>query len=75
MSLWYFLGDWLAGVPTYGALFRRMMINTVWAIGLLFVMMFLGLPGEDAAIVIFSLVVVNGVMSFVFLRQRLQMRD
>ncbi|WP_453950765.1 hypothetical protein [Bradyrhizobium sp. USDA 377] len=69
------MSDWFAGVPTYGALFKRIMINVAWAVALIFVMMFLGLPGEYAAVVICGFFVVNGVMSFVFLRQRDQMRD
>ncbi len=75
MSLWYFLSDWFAGVPTHGALFKRSIINAAWAIALTFVMMFFQLPGEYAALVICGVFVVNGVMSFVFLRQRQQARD
>ncbi|MBR0712249.1 hypothetical protein [Bradyrhizobium sp. CCBAU 45389] len=69
------MSDWFAGVPTHGALFKRCMINVAWAIALIFVMMFLGLPAEYAAVVVCGLLVVNGVMSFVFLRQRERMRD
>ncbi|MCK1720526.1 hypothetical protein [Bradyrhizobium sp. 141] len=69
------MSDWFAGVPTYGALFKRSMINAVCVIVLIFVMMLLGLPGEYAAVVICGLFAVNGVMSFVFLRQREQMRE
>ncbi|WP_375160974.1 hypothetical protein [Bradyrhizobium sp. RDT46] len=75
MSLWYFLGDWFTGVPTYGALFKRFMINAAWVIGLIFIMMFLGFTGEYAAVLISGLFVVNAVMSYVFLRQRVHMRD
>ncbi|MCK1653122.1 hypothetical protein IVA88_17015 [Bradyrhizobium sp. 149] len=52
-----------------------MMVNTVWAIGFIFVVIFLGLTGEYAVVVICGFSVVNGVMSFLFLRQRLRMRD
>ncbi|MFG3595683.1 hypothetical protein [Bradyrhizobium sp. RDI18] len=75
MSLWYFLSDWFAGVPTHGALFKPSMINGAWAIALTFVMMFFQLPGEYAAFVICGVFVVNGMMFFVFQRQREQTRD
>ena len=75
MSLWYFLSDWFGAVPTHGTLFKRSMINVAWAIAMLFVMMFLGVTGEYAVLVIFAVFAVNGVMSFVFLRQRERARD
>lgn len=75
MSLWYFLIDWFAGVPTFGVLFKRFMINSLWVCIALFVMLVFQLPAEYAAIVYFGFIVVNGVMGFVFLRQRMQMRD
>ncbi|WP_454646873.1 hypothetical protein [Bradyrhizobium liaoningense] len=75
MSLWFFLSDWFAGVPTLGVLFKRFMINGAWASIVLFVMIFLQLPAECAAVVYFGVLVVNGVMAFVFLRQRVQMRE
>ncbi|WP_025034127.1 hypothetical protein [Bradyrhizobium sp. DOA9] len=75
MSLWYFLSDWFAGVPTHGALLKRVMINAGWAIVLLFAMMFFQVPAEYAAVVFYGVFVVNGVMIFVFHRQRQQMRD
>lgn len=74
MSLWYFLSDWFTGVPTHGALFKRSMINGAWAIALLFIMMFFGFSAEYAAFVVYGVLVVNGVMFFVFLRQREQTR-
>jgi hypothetical protein len=75
MSLWYFLSDWFAAVPTQAALFKRVMINAGWAIVLIFVLMFFRVPAEYAAVVVFGVFVVNGVMIFVFQRQRQQMRD
>ena len=75
MSLWYFLSDWFAGVPTHGALFKRSMINAAWAIALIFVMMFFQVAGEYAALVMCGVFVVNGMMFFVFQRQREQTRD
>jgi prolipoprotein diacylglyceryltransferase len=75
MSLWYFLSDWFAGVPTHGALLKRVMINVAWAIALTFGMMFFQLPDEYAALVICGIFAVNGVMFFVFQRQREQTRD
>ena len=75
MSLWYFLSDWFAGVPTAWTLFKRSMINVAWAIALTFVMMLFQVPGECAALVICGVFVVNGMMFFVFQRQREQTRD
>lgn len=75
MSLWYFLSDWFAGVPTNGVLLKRVMINAAWAIVLLFVMMLFQVSAEYAAVVFYGVLVVNGVMIFVFHRQRQQMRD
>ncbi|RTE92341.1 hypothetical protein D6B98_12440 [Bradyrhizobium sp. LVM 105] len=75
MSLWYFLSDWFAGVPTLGVLFKRFMINVAWACILLFVMIILQLPAEYAAVVYFGVLVANCVMGIVFAFQRAQMRD
>lgn len=75
MSWWYFLSDWFAGVPTHGALFKRVMINAGWAIVLLFVMILFRVPAEYAAVVFYGVMIVNGMMIFIFHRQREQMRD
>ncbi len=75
MSLWYFLSDWFAGVPTNGVLLKRVMVNAAWAIVLLFIMMFLQVSAEYAAVVFYGVIVVNGVMITVFHLQRLQTRD
>jgi hypothetical protein len=75
MSLWYFLSDWFTGVPTHGALFKRSMINGAWAIALTLVMMFFQVPCEYAARVISGVFLVNGMMFFVFQRQREQTGD
>ncbi|TGN88747.1 hypothetical protein EOW77_0012370 [Bradyrhizobium yuanmingense] len=64
------MSDWFAGVPTLGVLFKRFMINAAWASIVLFAMLVLQLPAEYAAVVYFGVLVVNGVMAFVFLRQR-----
>jgi hypothetical protein len=74
MSLWFLLSDWFAGVPTLGVLFKRFMINVAWASIVLIAMLILQLPAEYAAVVYFGVLVVNGVMAFVFLRRRVQMR-
>ncbi|AMA55512.1 hypothetical protein BCCGELA001_03970 [Bradyrhizobium sp. CCGE-LA001] len=69
------MSDWFAAVPTHGALFKRSMINVAWAIVLLFVMMFFQVSAEYAAVVFYGVLVVNGVMGFVFFRQRQQIHD
>jgi hypothetical protein len=70
MSLWYFLTDWFAGVPTRGVLFKRSMINAAWALAILFVMMLSQVRAGYAAVVFFGVFVVNGAMFFVYERQR-----
>jgi hypothetical protein len=70
MSLWYFLSDWFAGVPTRGVLFKRGMINAAWAGAILIVMAFFQAPAEYAAVVFFGVFVVNGVMFVAYHRQR-----
>lgn len=70
MSLWYFLSDWFAGVPTRGVLFKRSMVNGAWSLALIIVMAFFQAPAGYAAVVFFGVFVVNGVMAFVYQRQR-----
>lgn len=70
MSLWYFLTDWFAAVPTRGALFKRSMINGACALAIIFVMMLLQVRAEYAAVVFFGVFVVNGAMAVVYQRQR-----
>jgi hypothetical protein len=75
MSLWYFLSDWFAGVPTAWTLFKRSMINVAWAIAVLMAMAVLQAPVEYAAVVIYGVFIVNGVMFVVYHRQRERARD
>ena len=75
MTLWYFLSDWFAGVPTARALFKRVMINAAWAAAIIFAMMFFQVPAEYAAVVFFGIFVVNGAMCFVNQRQRERTSD
>jgi hypothetical protein len=75
MSLWYFLSDWFGGVPTFGVLLKRSMVNVAWAIALIFVMMFFQVPAEYAAVVFYGVLVVNSVMYVVYQRQRERTRD
>ena len=70
MSLWYFLNDWFAGVPTRGVLFKRSMINGAWAFAIIIAMAFFQVPAEYAAVVFFSVFAVKGVMFFVYQRQQ-----
>lgn len=70
MSLWFFLSAWFGDIPTRGTLFKRSMINAAWAIGLIFVLMVLQAPADYAAVVFFGVFIVNGVMFFVYQRQR-----
>ena len=70
MSLWYFLSDWFAGVPTRGMLFKRSMINGAWAFAIIIAMALLQVPAGYAAVVFFGVFVVNGVMAVVYQRQR-----
>jgi hypothetical protein len=75
MSLWYFLSDWFAGIPTAGVLFKRSMVNAAWAIALIFVMMFFQVPAEYAAVVFFGVLGVNGAMCVVYQWQRERTSD
>jgi hypothetical protein len=75
MTLWYFLSDWFAGVPTAGVLLKRVMINAAWAVAIIFAMMFFQVPAEYAAVVFFGVLVVNGAMCFVYQRQRERTSD
>lgn len=75
MSLWYFLSGWFAGVPTRGALFKRSMFNGAWAFVIIIGMALFQVPAKYAAVVFFSVFLGNGVMFFVFQRQREQPRD
>ncbi len=70
MSLWYFLSDWFAAVPTRGALLKRMLINGAWAFAIIVAMALFQVQAEYAAVVFFGVFVVNGIMAFVFERQR-----
>lgn len=70
MGLWFFLSEWFGDIPTLGVLFKRMMINCAWAIGLLFVLMALQAPAPVAAVVYFGVLVVNIAMAVVHGRQR-----
>ena len=70
MSLWYFLSDWFAGVPTTGTLFKRSMVNAAWAIAVIMAMAVFQAPFEYAAVVLYGVFIVNGVMFFVYQRQR-----
>jgi hypothetical protein len=70
MSLWYFVSDWFAGVPTTGTLFKRSMINTAWAIAVILAMAVFRVPVEYAAAVFCDVFIVNGVMFVVYQRQR-----
>jgi len=75
MSLWYFLSDWFAGVPTAGTLFKRSMINAAWAIAIIMAMMVFRVRAEVAAVVFHGVLVVNGVMFVVYRLQRDQDRS
>ena len=75
MSLWYFLSDWFAGVPTTWTLFRRSMVNAAWAIAIIMAMAVFQAPFEYAAVVLYGALVVNGVMFVVYHRQRERSRD
>jgi hypothetical protein len=70
MGLWYFLSDWFAGVPTAWTLLKRSMINAAWAIAIMMAMAVFQAPAEYAAAVFYGVFVVNGVMIFVYHRQR-----
>ncbi|MGL4264121.1 MAG: hypothetical protein ACRCTX_21090 [Afipia sp.] len=70
MSLWLFLSDWFAGVPTRGVLLKRSMINGAWAFAVIIAMAFFQVPAGYAAVVFFGVFVVNGVMAVVYQRQR-----
>lgn len=70
MSLWYFLSDWFAAVPTRGVLFKRSMINGAWAFAIIVVLAVCQVPAGYAAVVFFGVFVVNGVMAVVYQRQR-----
>lgn len=74
MSLWYFLSDWFAAVPTRGALLKRMLINAAWAFAILVAMALLQVRAEYAAVVFFGVFAVNDVMCVVYERQRHQTR-
>lgn len=74
MSLWYFLSDWFAGVPSRGVLLKRILINGAWAFAIIVAMALFQVPAEYAAVVFFGVFVVNGVMAFVYQRQRDRMR-
>lgn len=74
MGLWFFLSEWFADIPTHGVLFKRIMINRAWAIGLLVVLMIVEAPAQIAAVVFFGVIVVNGAMALVYLQQRVRRR-
>jgi len=70
MGLWFFLREWFGDIPTHGALFKRSMINGAWAIGLIFLLMFLAAPADYAVAVLVGVLAVNGIMFCVFQKQR-----
>ena len=75
MGLWYFLSDWFAGVPTAWTLFKRSMVNAAWAIAIIMAMAVFHAAFEYAAVVLYGVFVVNGVMFVVYHRQRERSRD
>lgn len=70
MGLWFFLSDWVAGTSTWGALFRRMMINALAAGGLIFALALLQAPAGYAFAVVLGMFALNGLISFFFLQLR-----
>lgn len=70
MGLWYFLSDWFTGVPSRGALLKRMMVNAAWAFAVIVAMALFQVPAKYAAMVFFGVFAVNGAMAFVYQRQR-----
>ena len=75
ISLWYFLSDWIASVPTAWTLFKRSMVNAAWAIAIMMAMAVFQAPAEYAAAVICGAFALNGVMFVVYHRQRERTRD
>ncbi len=68
--MWYFLSDWFWGIPTNWTLFKRSMINAAWAIAVIMAMAVLQVPFGYATIVLYGVLIVNGVMFVVYPRQR-----
>lgn len=70
MSLWIFLADWFGAAPNAWSLFKCCMANAAVAAVLIFVLIAFRAPADLAALVIVCMFAVNGLMLYIYNRQR-----
>jgi hypothetical protein len=70
MSLSFFFADWFGAAPNAWSLFKRCMANAAVAVALIFVLIVFQAPADLAVLIIVSVFAVNGVMFYIYNRQR-----
>lgn len=70
MSIWFFLADWFGAAPNAWSLFKRSMANAAVAAALIFVLIAFRASDDLAVLVIVGMFAVNGVMFYIYSRQR-----
>jgi hypothetical protein len=75
MSVWFFLSEWFGDVPTLGTAFRRMLVNIIVGVDLVYFYIIAGAPDISAKVILLGMFVGNGVLIHVFRRQRTSARN
>ena len=72
MSIWFFLSEWFGDIPTYGALFRRMIAHVIIAVGAIYFLIAFEAPDNYAMFVVLAMFVANGALVHFHRQQRIE---